>query len=52
LLPFAVLLPSLEIAQQTADAVVNAQNEPWVPARWGTFDADVAELQAMSQLSS
>ena len=52
LFPFAVLLPSLEIAQQTADAVVCARNEPWVPARWGTFDADVAELQAMNQLSS
>lgn len=30
LLDFALLLPSLELAQETADYVVNAQGEPWV----------------------
>lgn len=51
-LRFALLLPSLEVAQRTADAVVTAQNEPWVPALGGTFEADVAELHEMNQLSS
>ena len=30
LLDFALLLPSLELAQETADYIVNAQGEPWV----------------------
>jgi hypothetical protein len=30
LLDFALLLPSLELAQETADYVVNAQGEPWI----------------------
>ena len=31
LLDFTLLLPSLELAQETADYVVNAQGEPWIP---------------------
>lgn len=30
LLDFALLLPSLELAQETADYVVNAEGEPWI----------------------
>jgi len=47
----ALLLPSLELAQQTADALVSFQNDPWIPARQGTFEADLAELYGMSRLS-
>ena len=35
LLDFALLLPSLELAQETADYVVNAQGEPWVEVSAG-----------------
>lgn len=45
LLDFALLMPSLELAQETADYVVNAEGEPWVPVRRGTFSADVEELE-------
>lgn len=45
LLDFALLMPSLELAQETADFVVNAQGEPWVPVVRGTFRADVGELE-------
>ena len=31
LLDFALLMPSLDLAKETADFVVNAQGEPWVP---------------------
>lgn len=44
LLDFTLLLPSLELAQETADFVVNAQGEPWVPVVRGTFQADLGEL--------
>jgi hypothetical protein len=30
LLDFALLMPSLDLAKETADFVVNAQGEPWV----------------------
>jgi hypothetical protein len=30
LLDFALLMPSLDLAKETADYVVNAQGEPWV----------------------
>jgi hypothetical protein len=49
---FALLLPSLQLAQETADTVVSSQSEPWIPARRGTFEADIAELKGMSRLSS
>jgi hypothetical protein len=31
LLDFALLMPSLDLAKETADFVVNAEGEPWVP---------------------
>ena len=30
LLDFALLMPSLDLAKETADYVVNAQGDPWV----------------------
>ena len=44
LLEFALLMPSLELAQETADFVVNGQGEPWVPVTRGTFTTDLSEL--------
>lgn len=52
LLRLSLLMPTLESAQQTADAVVSAQSDPWVPVKRGTFEADVAELLAIDQLSA
>lgn len=48
LLDFGLLMPSLELAMETADFVVNAQGEPWVPIERGTFRADIAELEKAS----
>ena len=47
----SLLLPTLESAQRTADQVVSAQSEPWLPVKGGTFEADVAELHAIERLS-
>lgn len=44
LLEFALLMPSLRLAQETADVVVNAEGEPWMPVSRGTFAVDMAEF--------
>ena len=36
LLDFALLMPSLDLAKETADFVVNAEGEPWVALQQGT----------------
>ena len=50
LLDFALLLPSLELAQETADYVVNAQGEPWVEVA-ADAGADPSSLPTKSRRS-
>jgi hypothetical protein len=50
LLDFALLLPSLELAQETADYVVNAQGEPWI-ATSADEDSDPPSLPRSTRRS-
>jgi hypothetical protein len=44
LLEFDLLMPSLELAKETADFIVNAQGGPWVPIARESWTTEIAEL--------
>jgi hypothetical protein len=45
MLDFALLMPSLELAKETADFIINSQGEPWVPMSRESSNARIEELQ-------
>ena len=48
-LDFALLMPSLELAKETADFIVNSQGEPWVPISRESFKAQLRDPQTASE---